>query len=81
MGRGATQGQHHVTTLSRSGRKGRGRRGREQGRNGYLSQELGVSKALSLNREETDVALRQMVVYKGKTHVRVTCLISIGNVN
>ena len=40
-------------------------------------------KGLPLDREETDVAHRKMVVYKskGKPCVRMRCLILIGHVN
>ena len=55
---GRTKGRELET---RTGDRGNGRRGREQGRD--LHQR---DKGLPLDREETDMAHRQMVVYKGK---------------
>jgi hypothetical protein len=38
-------------------------------------------KGLPLYREETGMAHRQTVVFKGETRVRMRCLILIGHVN
>ena len=59
------------------GKKGKGTRKRGKG---YLSRR---DKGLPLNSEETDVTHRKMAVYKGKgrTRVRMRCLILIGQVN
>ena len=57
--------------------KGKETREREEG---YMSPE---DKGLPLDREETDVAHRKMVVYKskGKPCVRMSWLLLIGHVN